>query len=126
MGKNITSFEPGQGGRPKGAVNRTTSEMRDVMAAIHNKYLAQLEDDLNLMSPTNRWTILCKLAPFHMASLSKSEVDQTTSGVVSIKVEYVQNAPAPARIEQPSPLNSLASTDVAWMELPADSKAYLT
>ncbi|RZK45973.1 MAG: hypothetical protein EOO97_00110 [Pedobacter sp.] len=106
MASTDTQFTPGQSGnpsgRPKGALNRTTQEMREVMAHIHNRFLGQLEADLQAMSPKNRWDILCKLAPFHMPSLSKNDNTNTSNGQVTIKVEYADQIP-PVLASQATP-----------------------
>ena len=125
-------YDKGEGGRPKGALNRTTAQMREVMSAIHNKFLDQLEEDLNAMSPMNRWTILTKLAPFHMPTLSKNENSNTASGQVTIRVEYsdapslvdlgeVQTVPVQELPATPV-LNQLAKTELDWMDVPVRSE----
>jgi hypothetical protein len=120
-------FEPGNTigkGRPKGAPNKTTQEMRDVMSAIHSKFLGQLEEDLNKMSPTNRWSILCKLAPFHMPTLSKNDNTNNTTGAVSIRVEYVdQGTKTLAELDQPMAPISLADRKIHLLENASDSTA---
>lgn len=110
-------FEEGKektGGRQKGTPNRTSLQMREVMSQIHNQFLEQLEQDLRLMSPTNRWAILAKLAPYHMPTLSRNENSNTSTGQVTIQVEYVDN-PVVRKVEG-SVLNPLAITETQILD----------
>lgn len=86
-----TLFEKGRektGGRQKGTPNRTTQEMRNLIQSVMDKNLENLEEDLVLMNPTNRWMVLQKLAAYFMPTLSKNDNTNTNSGEMKIVVEY--------------------------------------
>lgn len=63
-------FKPGQGGRPKGAVNHATKLVKDVFAEAFNEL--QDDEDANLSSwgkqnPTEFYKLASKLIPIQMA-----------------------------------------------------------
>jgi hypothetical protein len=49
-------------GRKLGTKNKSTQEMRDMIQMVTDKNIERLAEDLDLMSPTNRWMVLPKLA----------------------------------------------------------------
>lgn len=75
-------------GRPKGSPNRSTEEIRQFIKNVVDNNFQRLEDDLDKMSPTNRWIILQKLAQYFMPTLSKNDNMNHNSGEITIKVKY--------------------------------------
>jgi len=52
------------GGRTLGTPNKLTSEVKDVLKKVISKQLETLEDDLNTLSPKEKWLLISKLLPF--------------------------------------------------------------
>lgn len=75
-------------GRPKGAKNRTTEELRKALQQVFAGNLEGLEKDLKAMKPFFRWTILMKIADKFMPSLTQSDIDATVAGQMVIEVRY--------------------------------------
>lgn len=84
----FTSETAPRNGRPPGAKNRTTEEMRELLKYIINKNLDRLESDLEKMSPTNRWLVLNKLTQYILPALNKNDSTTTYEGGIKIQVEY--------------------------------------
>lgn len=76
-------------GRKKGSKNRTTEEMRNFMQKVADKNLNNLEEDLKLMNPFMRWTIIDKLTKYFLPTLSKNDINVEVSGNIKIEVEYI-------------------------------------
>lgn len=70
--------------------------------------LARLEEDLNQMSPKNRWDVLEKISKYFLPALSKNDNTNNTTGEVTIKVEYVDK-------DTPKELGNQGGD---WLELP--------
>ena len=52
------------GGRTLGTPNKLTGEVKNVLKKVINKQLETLEDDLNTLSPKEKWFLISKLLPF--------------------------------------------------------------
>lgn len=52
------------GGREPGTPNKISAEVKDVLKKVINKQLETLEDDLNTLSPKEKWFLISKLLPF--------------------------------------------------------------
>jgi len=60
-------FQPGNSlskGRPKGAINKTTSETKAFLARISNKLGQRIEEDLDMMEPKDRVKIWLELQEY--------------------------------------------------------------
>lgn len=92
MSNKSTQFKKGQSGnpkgKPKGAKNRTTEEIRGFIQGIVDNNLTNLEADLAAMNATNRWVILDKLTKYFLPALTKNDNNNINSGEVEIKVTY--------------------------------------
>ncbi len=92
MASKKTQFKKGTSGnpagKPKGAKNRTTEEIRNFIQQVVDKNLVNLEADLSLMNATNRWTVIDKLTKYFLPALSKNDNNNINSGDVSITVKY--------------------------------------
>jgi hypothetical protein len=90
MAKNANSFKPGESGnpngRPKGAKNRTTEEIRQHIQLVLDGQYEKLESDLDSMSPFQRTMMVEKLTKFFLPALAKNENDTTLSGEVKYNV----------------------------------------
>ena len=88
----LTSWKPGQSGnihgRPKGAKNKYTKEMRLHIQKVTGKHIKNIEADLETMTPSERWKVLCALMKYTMST--KKEVSGKVQGNVQINVNYIK------------------------------------
>ena len=65
-------------GRPKGAVNRTTKELRQIVKNYIENELETVDDLLEKLTPKERLDILCKMLPYVMPKqLEVKEYEET-------------------------------------------------
>ncbi|MBK8549174.1 MAG: hypothetical protein IPL63_18050 [Saprospiraceae bacterium] len=64
MARNNTTFKPGEGGRPKGATNKTASQIKELLTAIVNNEIDTLTERFNNLTDKERLEILIKLMPY--------------------------------------------------------------
>ena len=88
MWKKGSSGNPN--GRPVGAKGKTTEEIRRAYQEIVSHNLEKLQDDLDKMSPQARWNILTGLQKTFLPSLTKTDIEGSVSGDLTIKVEFVE------------------------------------
>ena len=97
MAKVKTSYKAGESGnpkgKPKGAKNRSTEEIRQFIQRVVDKNLDHLEEDLEAMNPTNRWVIIDKMTKYFLPALTKNDNNNLNTGEVTIKVVYEQKPP---------------------------------
>ena len=60
-------FKEGNEGRPKGATNRTSRRVREVLSDIVTNELEDITKMLNTLTPHERLNILVKLLPYVVA-----------------------------------------------------------
>jgi hypothetical protein len=85
--------QPPNRGRKKGSKNRTTEEMRQFIQDVVDKNFDRLEEDLDIMNPTNRWLVLQKLTNYFMPVLSKNDNTNDNTGEITINVKYKDDKP---------------------------------
>lgn len=99
MPKVRTSYKKGQSGnpngRPKGAKNRSTDEIRQFIQMVVDKNLTRLEEDLDNMNPATRWMVIDKVAKYFMPTLTKNDNTNNNQGGMIIRVVYDDTPPAP-------------------------------
>jgi hypothetical protein len=81
-------FEPGNTlgkGRPKGAINKTTSETKAFLARISNKLGQRVDEDLDLMDPKDRVKIWLELQEYLIPKLSRTELTGEDGGMIEIQ-----------------------------------------
>ena len=83
------------GGRPKGARNRLSADMRMSIEKFINFNWEQAQKDFDRMPPQDRWTVLLKLLPFTTPQLRSIEasvlVDQKIDRMTPAQVEALIN-----------------------------------
>lgn len=82
-------------GKVKGTTNKTTEEMREIIKVVITKQLGRLEEDLNAMSPRNRWDIANKLLNYFMPtiSMSQNQNHNYNEGKVEVLIKYKETTP---------------------------------
>lgn len=70
----MAKFKKGQGGRPKGAKNKSTTKVRNTFTSLLNKKLPQLENDIDALEPKDRVKVLFDLAKFILPTLKSQEL----------------------------------------------------
>lgn len=61
-------------GRPQGAVNKTTAEIREHFQNLVANNLEQLNEDLNTLEPLQRLKIIIELSKFVVPTLKATEL----------------------------------------------------
>ena len=81
-------------GRPKGSKNKVTTEVRDWISKVIDKQRPQLEKDLKLLEPAERWRIVEKLMSYvvpkmqaveanvNLNKLSDEDLDKLASNII--------------------------------------------
>ena len=72
----MAQFKKGQGGRPKGAKNKTTKEVREALSTILSENLDQLQNDIQELDPKTRVKVLLDLAKFVVPTLKPEGIEQ--------------------------------------------------
>jgi len=70
MGK----FTKGQGGRPAGAKNKTTEQVREAFNQLLTENLPQLKNDIAELEPKDRVKVLLDLAKFVVPTLKSQDL----------------------------------------------------
>jgi hypothetical protein len=81
MAKNQTTFKPGEGGRPKGALNKNAKQVKDLLTDIVSNEMESLSERINQLSDKERLDILVKLLPYIMP---KCQQDDTLFDMVQV------------------------------------------
>lgn len=71
-------------GRPKGSLNKTTKEMKDILNYALFGDAQSIQDDLAELEPKDRLMIKAKFAPFILPSLKAVEATVITEGETSL------------------------------------------
>ncbi|MBE6314143.1 MAG: hypothetical protein E7079_04230 [Bacteroidales bacterium] len=86
-------------GRPKGSKNKVTTEVRDWISKVIDKQRPQLEKDLKLLEPAERWRIIEKLMSYvvpkmqaveanvNLNKLSDEDLDKLASNIIKASEE---------------------------------------
>jgi hypothetical protein len=86
-------------GRPKGSLNKRTKETRQWIDGLINGNRKQLEADLRLLKPNERWSIVEKLLQFVVPKMQSIDAnidlhtltDEQLATVITEVIERVQN-----------------------------------
>jgi hypothetical protein len=68
-------FKAGNMGRPKGAINKVTPDVKLAIKNIIEERILDLNEDLDRMSPANRWNVLLSVMKFAYPTLSATKID---------------------------------------------------
>jgi len=72
----MAKFKKGEGGRPKGAKNKSTEQIRKSFSKLLSNNLEQLETDLQSLEPKERIKYLLDIAKFVVPTLKSTEIEQ--------------------------------------------------
>ena len=87
MRDNKGRFVPGAPGRPVGAANKVTREVREILKGIVETEAAALPDLLAKIQLTERIDVLIRLLPFVLLQLRAIDVEVTTPNIASTMTE---------------------------------------
>lgn len=87
-------FKPGEGGRPKGAINKTTRAYKERVEWVLGLLDDSLEDDLNELKAAEKVKLWLDLQEFVRPKLQRMNLDLTTpdDAVSKITFEVVRSA----------------------------------
>lgn len=97
MAKSSGSFKKGEGGRPKGAKNKLTSQTKALMDMTFYLLMQDIRDEFRRLSTFEKVLTMEKMGKFVVGEMKKieSENNNNNSGEMKIIVEYVDdNKPA--------------------------------
>jgi len=90
MAANKTTFKPGEGGRPKGAQNKTGKQLKEILSEILNDEIEGLPKRLNQLSDKDRLDIFVKLLPYLLPK--QKEIDMNVTNELNIPlIQWVKN-----------------------------------
>lgn len=87
-----------ENGRPKGAVNKNTAQIRENFQSLIENNLEQLENDLKELKPFERIKIVLELSKFVLPTLKATELTTSTDNgfnpvqIIFKKIEHDANS----------------------------------
>jgi len=84
MAANKTSFTAGEGGRPKGAQNKTSKQVKEILSDILSDEIEAIPKRLNQLSDKDRLDIVIKLLPYLLPK--QKEIDMSVKNDVNIPI----------------------------------------
>lgn len=76
-------------GRPKGSVNKTTAQLREVITQFVTKELSEVEQLVMKLEPKDRAKFLTDLLKYSLPTLSSVSMDSKVEGTITkIEVSY--------------------------------------
>ena len=81
-----------ENGRPKGAVNKTTTEIREHFQNLVSDNLEQLDSDLKGLEPLQRLKVVIELAKFVVPTLKATELKAVSeNGFNPIVINFMES-----------------------------------
>lgn len=91
---NDTTFKKGEGGRPKGAVNKVTKDMREWIGNFISENTEQIEKDWAELEPRDRLALFEKLLKYTLPSLSsvstKMQLEDMSDEMLNVIIERLK------------------------------------
>lgn len=81
---------PNLSGRPKGAVNKTTAETKELLQKVVSNELDNLTESLEQLTPKERLDVVIKLLPYLLPKQQEIAVENVQTPFQTITVEIVQ------------------------------------
>jgi hypothetical protein len=73
----MAKFENGNAGRPKGAVNKSTSLMKDRIQSLFDDNFEKIQEDLEALEAKDRLKFMTDLMPYLMPKLQSTSYSQS-------------------------------------------------
>lgn len=73
----MAKFEAGNPGRPKGAKNKTSGQIRDKIQTLFDDNFETIQEDLESLEPKDRLKFLTDLLPYLVPKLQNTTLNQT-------------------------------------------------
>jgi hypothetical protein len=73
----MAKFENGNAGRPKGAVNKTTSLMKDRIQSLFDDNFEKIQEDLESLEAKDRLKFMTDLMPYLIPKLQSTSYSQS-------------------------------------------------
>jgi hypothetical protein len=73
----MAKFENGNAGRPKGAVNKSTSLMKDRIQSLFDDNFEKIQEDLESLEAKDRLKFMTDLMPYLMPKLQSTSYSQS-------------------------------------------------
>ena len=93
----MPKFEKGNPGKPKGAKNKSTLQIRDRIQTLFDDNFETIQDDLESLEPRDRLKFLTDLMPYLMPKLQsttysqKIDLDSMTEEELDLLIERISN-----------------------------------
>jgi hypothetical protein len=93
----MAKFENGNAGRPKGAVNKTTSLMKDRIQSLFDDNFEKIQEDLEALEAKDRLKFMTDLMPYLMPKLQstthsqKIDLEAMTEQDLDILIDRIVN-----------------------------------
>jgi len=78
----MTKFKKGQGGRPKGAKNKTSKELRERLNVFLSDEWGQIKEDFKELTAKERIDIFIKLMEYSVPKLNRTEIKDDEKSVI--------------------------------------------
>lgn len=77
-------------GRPKGSGNKVSQNVKSLLQSIYDGNLANIQTDLDAMSPKDKWATLNKMSDKFLPSLKSIDatVETTVTKSLGFEIEY--------------------------------------
>lgn len=83
--------KPDGSGRKKGSTNKVTKDVKEIISKIVEERIAELNNDLDNMTPSMKWIILEKIMKFAYPTLSSQKIDADVKhdGNIEVRINYI-------------------------------------
>lgn len=79
-------------GRPSGAVNKSSAEIRAAFQMLVENNLETLEQDLKIVKPDQRINFILKMAEFFLPKLMAQKIEVDLNTLTEIQIEQIINS----------------------------------
>jgi len=93
--KNTGKFGKGNPGKPKGAINKTTADVRQAIAMLAESSAPKVQEWLSLVAaddPAKAMDLWLKMIEYHIPKLARTEVTGKDGGPVRVVASDIDEA----------------------------------
>ncbi|MBX2960630.1 MAG: hypothetical protein KF732_11830 [Flavobacteriales bacterium] len=83
---NNGQFKKGNKGKPKGAINNTTKELREKFTLLLENNFDKLQTDIDMLEPKDRVKTLLEISKFVIPTLKATDLSLNMDNEVNIKI----------------------------------------